>query len=119
MCAEAKTVVAFTVFGKAMNDKPAKVAPSPKCLKCGYVMCQLFDYKKVNDHADIAIPNGQFICYGCRVRKAMAEAESKCLCSHGFSRHNESDAGLGRKGCLVCTCPSYTPRININRDVLR
>jgi len=41
----------------------------PKCPKCGFVMCQQFDDKKVNEHASVAIPNGSYICYRCKITK--------------------------------------------------
>lgn len=28
-------------------------------------MCQQFDTKRINDHADLATPNGTYICYTC------------------------------------------------------
>ncbi len=38
---------------------------SPKCPTCGFVMCQQFDYTRINDIAEYATPNGKFICYHC------------------------------------------------------
>lgn len=40
-------------------------ATSPRCPKCNYVMCQQFDYQPVNGLAEIATPNGQYVCYYC------------------------------------------------------
>lgn len=40
-------------------------ATSPRCPKCGYVMCQQFDSQSVNAVAELAIPNGKYICYHC------------------------------------------------------
>ena len=37
----------------------------PKCPKCGFVMCEQFDDKPINEHASYAIPNGTYICYHC------------------------------------------------------
>jgi hypothetical protein len=37
----------------------------PKCPTCGYVMCQMFDYTRVNDVATLAEPNGWYVCYHC------------------------------------------------------
>lgn len=28
-------------------------------------MCQQFDTKRVNEHAELAIPNGRYVCYRC------------------------------------------------------
>ncbi len=41
---------------------------SPKCPKCGFVMVEDFEYRRVNEHADIAIPTGQFSCFKCKVK---------------------------------------------------
>lgn len=38
---------------------------SPRCPRCGYVMCQQFDDKRVSDRASLAVPNGTYRCYGC------------------------------------------------------
>lgn len=40
---------------------------SPTCPKCGYVMCEQFDDKPFNDFTTLAIPNGTFICYFCKL----------------------------------------------------
>lgn len=46
---------------------------SPRCPKCGYVMCQQFDSRPVNAIADIATPNGEYICYHCTPVKATGD----------------------------------------------
>jgi len=37
----------------------------PRCPKCKFVMCEQFDTQRINDHADLATPNGTYICYTC------------------------------------------------------
>ena len=38
---------------------------SPKCPTCGRVMCEQFDYERINAVAERAVPNGEFRCYLC------------------------------------------------------
>lgn len=40
--------------------------PSPRCNRCGYVMCQEFDYKHVNGYQTLAIPSGKYSCTFCK-----------------------------------------------------
>lgn len=42
-----------------MSDKP------PRCKVHGFVMCENFDYTRVNDRAERATPNGTYTCYAC------------------------------------------------------
>jgi len=37
-----------------------------KCPKCGFVMVEEFEYRKVNDLAELAIPTGRFSCLHCK-----------------------------------------------------
>lgn len=37
---------------------------TPRCPKCGFLMCQQFDEKEVRG-LTISIPNGKYICYIC------------------------------------------------------
>jgi hypothetical protein len=37
---------------------------SPKCPKCGFVMCEQFDDRQVGN-VTLATPNGKYICYKC------------------------------------------------------
>ena len=48
---------------------------SPKCPKCGFVMVEDFEYRRVNEHADIAIPlqNQQHVA-------GLAAGASRALC---------------------------------------
>ena len=40
---------------------------SPKCPKCGFVMCEQFDEKPVTPLASVVVPNGTYICYHCKI----------------------------------------------------
>lgn len=44
------------------------MSDSPKCEKCGLVMCQQFD-DRIVDTRVYAVPNGKFVCYGCGALK--------------------------------------------------
>jgi transposase-like protein len=39
--------------------------PDPRCPKCGYTMCELFDYQAVTPLAFSATPTGKYQCYHC------------------------------------------------------
>lgn len=60
---------------------PSAGYPDPKCPKCGFTMCQLFDERPLNDVATVAEPNGQYQCYHCTPvacrRDAVATAEGR------------------------------------------
>lgn len=43
----------------------AKVSNSPKCEKCGFVMCEQFDETPGPNGITYATPNGTFKCYHC------------------------------------------------------
>lgn len=47
------------------NSEDTAPATSLRCPKCGYVMCQQFNSRPVNALAEIATPNGQYVCYYC------------------------------------------------------
>lgn len=44
--------------------------PDPRCPKCGYTMCELFDYAPMTAVAMAATPNGKYQCYRCTPVKA-------------------------------------------------
>lgn len=48
------------------NDK--NPAQPPTCPICGFVMCEEFDYKRVNNRQTLAVPNGQYSCVKCKSR---------------------------------------------------
>ena len=39
--------------------------PDPRCPKCGFTMCQLFDERPVTALCVEATPNGKYQCYHC------------------------------------------------------
>lgn len=39
--------------------------PDPRCPKCGFTMCELFQYTQVSSNGWRAIPNGDYRCFGC------------------------------------------------------
>lgn len=45
--------------------EPETPKPDPRCPKCGYTMCQLFDERAVTPLATVAVPNGKYQCYHC------------------------------------------------------
>lgn len=47
----------------AATESP-RPAP-PRCPKCGFVICEQFDTERINDHAELATPNGTYTCYTC------------------------------------------------------
>jgi hypothetical protein len=49
---------------------------SPRCPKCGFVMCEQFDTQRINERAELATPNGTYICYGCNVQYHGSVAEN-------------------------------------------
>lgn len=48
---------------------------SPKCKRCGFVMCEQFDYKSTSRFATLATPNGTFRCYHCTPMTAQEARE--------------------------------------------
>lgn len=44
--------------------------PDPRCPKCGYTMCELFNYEVASPLAFSATPNGKYQCYRCTPVKA-------------------------------------------------
>jgi hypothetical protein len=47
-------------------ERAAVPHPDPRCPKCGYTMCELFDYAETRSPIAIsATPNGRFQCYRC------------------------------------------------------
>jgi hypothetical protein len=57
----------------AMN---AAKNPDPCCPKCGYTMCQLFDYRTATPLALSATPNGKWQCYHCTpLRSQFSDSE--------------------------------------------
>ena len=42
-----------------------RVNPDPRCPRCGFTMCQLFDERPLTPLATAAIPNGKYQCYHC------------------------------------------------------
>jgi hypothetical protein len=39
--------------------------PDQRCPKCGYTMCELFDYEAASPIAFSATANGRYQCYHC------------------------------------------------------
>lgn len=79
----------------------AQLSAAPKCGKCGYMMCQQFDSRPINAIADIATPNGKYICYHCEPTKALPT--SRCLdCGHG----DGTDEGGQCRFMFVASDPS-------------
>ena len=48
---------------------------SPRCPKCGFVMCELFDEQRINEAASYAIPTGKYRCYHCDIDVEPSEQE--------------------------------------------
>lgn len=44
--------------------------PDPRCPRCGYTMCELFDYEARPPLAFSATPNGKYQCYHCTPQKS-------------------------------------------------
>lgn len=48
---------------------------SPKCPKCGFIMCEQFEDTPGPNGVTYATPNGSFKCYGCNVVKTKEKVE--------------------------------------------
>lgn len=52
------------------DESPRPAQASPRCPKCGFVMCEQFDTQRINERAELATPNGTYVCYGCNTSTA-------------------------------------------------
>jgi hypothetical protein len=39
--------------------------PDPRCPRCGFTMCELFDERTISAYATASTPNGRYQCYHC------------------------------------------------------
>jgi len=72
-------------------SNPTNHPLAPRCPKCGTVMCQQFDYQPVTPLADIATPNGNYVCYGCAPIGSEPPARSELTdeCGHWRAQAEE------------------------------
>jgi hypothetical protein len=84
-----------------MSDKP------PRCKVHGFVMCENFDYTRINNRAELATPNGTYTCYFC-VRDTARASKKRKLAADGPITVER--ALTARRPCEVsgptCTAPA-------------
>lgn len=60
-------------MGRPVKHDVAK--DTPVCHKCGFVMVEEFDYRKINEMTELAIQTGCYVCLHCT--RAVREETSR------------------------------------------